>query len=67
MVRVRGVETAVPSRFQGMLQALWSPTRMDDQVQTIYQWDSRVKVYEEHSGDKVSENIELAVLQKVPV
>ena len=33
-------------------------------MQTIYQWESRLKVYEEHSGDKVSENIKLAVLQK---
>ena len=33
-------------------------------VQTIYQWESRVKVYEEQSGDKVSENIKFAVLRK---
>ena len=32
---------------------------MDDPVQTICQWD-----YEEQSGDNVSENIKLAVLQK---
>ena len=47
-----------------MLQALLSSTRMDDPVQTIHQWESRVKVYEEQSGDRVSENIKLAVLQK---
>ena len=45
-----------------MLQALLAPTRVDDPVQTIYQWKSRVNVYEEQSGDKVSENIKLAVL-----
>ena len=60
----REFEPCLPSRFQGMLQALLSPTRMDDLVQTIYQRDSRVKVYEEQSGDRVSENIKLAVLQK---
>ena len=60
----RKFEPRLPSRFQGMLQALLSPTRVDDPVQTIYQWESRVKVYEEQSGDKVSENIKLAVLQK---
>ena len=47
-----------------MLQALLSPTRTDDPVQTIYQWESRVKVYEEQSGDEMSENIKLAILQK---
>ena len=47
-----------------MLQALLSPTRTDDPVQTIYQWESRVRVYEEQSGDEVSENIKLAVVQK---
>ena len=36
----------------------------DDPVQTIYQWESRVKVHKKQSGDKVSENIKLAVLQK---
>ena len=41
-----------------------APTRVDDPVQTIYQWESRVKVYEEQSGDKESENIKLVVLQK---
>ena len=60
----REFEPRLPSRFQGMLQALLSPTRTDDPVQTIYQWESRVKVYEEQSGDQVSENIKLAVLQK---
>ena len=34
----REVEPRLPSRFQGMLQALLSPTRMDDPVQTVYQW-----------------------------
>ena len=43
----REFEPHLPSRFQGMLQALLSPTRTDDAVQTIYQWESRVKVYEE--------------------
>ena len=57
-------EPRLPSRFQGMLQAPVAPTRVDDPVQTIYQWESRVKVYEEQSGDKVSENIKLAVLPK---
>ena len=60
----REFELRLPSPFQGMLQALLSPTRMDDPVQTIQQRESRVKVYEEQSGDKVSENIRLAVLQK---
>ena len=60
----REFEPRLPSRFQGMLQALLSPTRMDDRVQTVCQWESRVKVHEEQSGDKVSENIKLAVLQK---
>ena len=60
----REFEPRLPSRFRGMLQALLSPTRMDDPVQTIYQWESRVKVCEEKSGDKVSENIKLAVLEK---
>ena len=60
----REFEPRLPSRFQGMLQALLSPTRTDDPVQTIYQWESRVKVQEEQSGDEVSENIKLAVLQK---
>ena len=60
----REIEPRLPSRFQGMPQALLSPTRMDDPVQTIYQWESRVKIYEEQSGDRVSENIKLDVLQK---
>ena len=60
----REFEPRLPSRFQGMLQALLAPTRVDDPVQTIFLWESRVKVYEEQSGDKVSENIKLAVLQK---
>ena len=60
----REFEPRLPSRFQGMLQALLSPTRMDDPVQTIYQWESRVKVYVEQSGDGVSENIKLAVVQQ---
>ena len=47
-----------------MLQALLSPTKVDDPVQTIYQCESTVKVYEEQSGDRVSESITLAVLQK---
>ena len=62
----REFEPRLPSRFQGMLQALLSPTKMDDPVQTIYQWQSRVKVHEEQSGDTVAENIKLAVLQKYP-
>ena len=33
-------------------------------MQTIDQWECSVKVFEEQSGDKVSENIKLAVLQK---
>ena len=33
----REFEPRLPSRFQGMLQALLSPTRMDDPVQTICQ------------------------------
>ena len=33
-------------------------------MQAIYQWESRIKVYEEQSGDLVSENIKLQVLQK---
>ena len=37
----RKFEPRLPSRFQGMLQALLSPTRVDDPVQTIYQWESR--------------------------
>ena len=37
-------EPRLPSRFQGMLEALLSPTRMDNPVQTIYQWESRVEV-----------------------
>ena len=53
---------SLPSRFQGMLQALLSTTRMDDPVQTISQWDSRVKVYEEQPCGRVSENIKLATL-----
>ena len=60
----REFEPRLPSRFQGMLQAILLPTRMDDPGQTMYQWKSRVLVYEEQSGDKVSENIRLAVLQK---
>ena len=60
----REFEPRLPSRCQGMLQALLAPTRVDDPVQTICQWKSSVKVYEEQSGDKVSENIKLAVLQK---
>ena len=60
----REFEPCLPSRFQGMLQALLAQTRVDDPVHTIYQWESRVKVYEEQSGDKVSENIKLAVLRK---
>ena len=57
-------EPRLPSRFQAMLQAISSPTTTDDPVQTIYQWESRVKVYEEQSGENVAENIKLAVLQK---
>ena len=38
--------------------------RVDDPVHTIFKWESRVKVYEEQSGDRVSENIKLAILQK---
>ena len=49
----REFEPRLPSRFQGMLQAFLSPTRKDDPVRTIYQWDSRVKVYEEQAGDRV--------------
>ena len=60
----REFEPRLPSRFQGMLQALFAPTRVDAPVQSFCQWESRVKVYEEQSGDKVSENIKLAVLQK---
>ena len=60
----REFEPRLPSRFQGMLQAPLTPTRMGDPVQTTHQWESRVKVYEEQSGDGVSENIKLAVLQK---
>ena len=60
----REFEPRLPSRFQKMLQALFSPTRMDDPVRTIYQWESRVEVHKEQSGDRVSENIKLAVLQK---
>ena len=60
----REFEPRLPSRFQGMLQALLAPSRVDDPVQTFHQWESRVKDYEEQSGDKVSENIKLAVLQK---
>ena len=60
----REFEPRLPSRFRGMLQALLSPTRMDDPVQTICQWESRVKVCEEKSGDKVPENTKLAVLEK---
>ena len=60
----REFEPRLPSRFQGMLQALLAPSRVDDPVQTFHQWESRVKVNEEQSGDKVSENIGLAVLQK---
>ena len=56
-------EPRLPSRFSGMLRAILSPTTTDDPVQTIYQWESRVKVYEEESGDNVAENIKLAVLQ----
>ena len=60
----REFEPRLPSRFQGMLQALLAPKRMNDPMQTIYQWKSRVKFHEEQSGDKVSENIKLAVPQK---
>ena len=61
----RQFEPRLPSRFQGMLQSLLAPTRVDEPVQTIDQWERTVKeVYEEQSGDKVSENIKLAVLQK---
>ena len=43
----REFEPRLLSRFRGMLQALLSPTKMKDLVQTIYQWESRVKVYAE--------------------
>ena len=56
-------EPRLPSRFQGMLQAILSPTTTDDHVQTIYQWESRVKIFEEQSGDNVAENIKVAVPQ----
>ena len=52
----REFEPRLPSRSQRMLQDFLSPTKMDDPVQTIYQWESRVKVYEEQSGDKVSDS-----------
>ena len=51
----REFEPRLPSRFQGMLQALLSPTRTDDPVQTKNQWESRVIVFEQ-SGDEVPEN-----------
>ena len=44
-----------PSQLQGMQQALLSPTRTDDPVQTTYQRESKVEVYEEQSGDLVLE------------
>ena len=46
----REFEPRLPSRFQGMVQALLSPTRTNDPVQ----WESRVRVCEEQSGDNVS-------------
>ena len=57
-------EPRLPSRFQAMLQAILSPTTTDGHVQTIRQWESRVRVYEEQSGDNVAENIKQALLQK---
>ena len=56
-------EPRLPSRFQGMLQAILSPTTTDDHVQTINQWESRVKIFEEQSGDNVAVNIKVAVPQ----
>ena len=56
-------EPRLPSRFQGLLQAILSPTTTDDPVQTIHQWESSVKVHEEQPGETVAENINLAVLQ----
>ena len=47
----REFEPRLPSRFQGLVQAFLSPTRTDDPVQTIYQWESSVRVCEEQSGD----------------
>ena len=32
----REFEPRLPSRFQGVLQALFSPTRLDDPVHTVY-------------------------------
>ena len=58
------IEPRLRSRFQGILQPILSTATTDDPVQAIYQWESRVKVYEEQSGDNVAENINLAVLQK---
>ena len=59
---VRRLSLSQSDAWDGMLQALVSPTRMDDPVQTIYQ--CQMKVDEEQIGDGVSENIKLAVLQK---
>ena len=55
-------EPRLPGRFQAMLQALLSPQAGPDPVQSLYEWERRVAIYENQSGDHLSDPIKRAVL-----
>ena len=57
----REFEPRLPSRFQGMLQSILMPARSQS-VESIYNWEQKVRQYEEQSGDTISSTIKTAVL-----
>ena len=55
-------EPRLPARFQGMLQSILSPSIEGDQVTAIYAWEKKCEEYEKQSGEKIGEQIRMAVL-----
>ena len=48
--------------FQGLLQGIMHPQLPIDRAESVYEWETKVRDYEQQSGDKVSEPIKMAVL-----
>ena len=55
-------EPRLPGIFQSMLQALLAPPPTRDPVQCLYEWERRVDIYENQSGDTLSDPIKRAVV-----
>merc|ERR1712194_547342 len=57
----REFEPRLPSRFQGMLQSILTPAKSVS-VEVVYNWEQKVRQYEEQSGDTISSTIKTSVL-----